>query len=68
VRLPQRSGLVIARLKGIAEATAETFTVLDSHIEVQPGWLEPLMQRITESPSTVVMPMIDTIDAVTVRF
>eukprot|EP00047_Mylnosiga_fluctuans_P018827 m.75430 g.75430 ORF g.75430 m.75430 type:complete len:574 (-) comp7817_c0_seq2:3372-5093(-) len=60
VRLPKRSGLVIARLAGIEAAQAETFTILDSHIEVQPGWLEPMMQRITESPTTVVMPIIDT--------
>ena len=43
VRLPRRSGLVVARLKGIEEAKGEVFVVLDSHIEVQPVWLEPLV-------------------------
>jgi polypeptide N-acetylgalactosaminyltransferase len=35
VRLPKRSGLVHARLRGIAESTTETFVILDSHIEVR---------------------------------
>lgn len=59
LRLAVRSGLVIARLTGAKAATAQTFTVLDSHIEVQPGWLEPLMQRIAHDPSHVLMPMVD---------
>lgn len=32
-----------------------------SHIEVQPGWLEPIMQRIFEEPKAVIMPQIDSI-------
>lgn len=68
VRLPQRSGLVKARLRGAEEARGETITVLDSHIEVQPGWLEPLMQRIAEKRTTVVMPIIDSIKPTTFEF
>eukprot|EP00040_Diaphanoeca_grandis_P030364 m.179399 g.179399 ORF g.179399 m.179399 type:complete len:638 (+) comp31973_c0_seq1:195-2108(+) len=59
VRQPSRKGLVQARLKGAEIATAETFTVLDSHIEVQPGWLPPLMRRMKDHPERVLMPMID---------
>eukprot|EP00052_Salpingoeca_macrocollata_P010883 m.84081 g.84081 ORF g.84081 m.84081 type:complete len:558 (-) comp17769_c0_seq2:57-1730(-) len=59
VRQPQRSGLVRARLRGAMEATAETFTILDSHIEVSPGWLEPLMFEISKDRRNVVMPMVD---------
>lgn len=62
VRQPIRSGLVKARLRGIEEATAETFTILDSHIEVEEGWCEPIMQRIMGDPSRVIMPQIDGID------
>lgn len=62
-RQPERLGLVKARLRGVEEATAETFTVLDSHIEAQTGWLEPLMQQIADSPHSVVMPMIDSTDS-----
>ena len=64
-RQPARLGLVKARLRGVTEATAETFTVLDSHIETQKGWLEPLMQQIADSPHSVVMPMIDSTDSAT---
>jgi polypeptide N-acetylgalactosaminyltransferase len=46
LRQPKRMGLVLARMKGAEVATAETFTVLDSHVEVQEGWLPPLMARM----------------------
>eukprot|EP00049_Salpingoeca_infusionum_P024853 m.17346 g.17346 ORF g.17346 m.17346 type:complete len:572 (-) comp7417_c0_seq1:347-2062(-) len=57
-----RSGLVKARLRGIQESTADTFTVLDSHIEVEEGWCEPLMERIKGDRRRVLMPQIDGID------
>ncbi|EGD79787.1 hypothetical protein PTSG_10772 [Salpingoeca rosetta] len=62
VRQPHRSGLVKARLRGIKEARAKTFIVLDSHIEVQPGWLEPLMHNLAEGRNKMVMPQIDSIN------
>jgi len=67
-RLPTRSGLVIARLTGIHKATAETFVVLDSHIECQPQWLEPLMHRISQGKNHVVMPIIDSINPETFEY
>ncbi len=67
-RLPQRSGLVKARLRGAQEARASTFTVLDSHIEVQDGWLEPLMARIKDDPTRVLMPNVDSINARTFEY
>ena len=36
VRLAQRSGLVVARLRGSAEATAEIFVVLDRCVAAYP--------------------------------
>ncbi|EDQ87587.1 uncharacterized protein MONBRDRAFT_37866, partial [Monosiga brevicollis MX1] len=62
VRQSHRSGLVEARLRGIREARAPTFIVLDSHIEVQPGWLEPLLDNLRQNPHNMVMPQIDSID------
>eukprot|EP00043_Microstomoeca_roanoka_P006139 m.60529 g.60529 ORF g.60529 m.60529 type:complete len:702 (+) comp13290_c0_seq2:77-2182(+) len=62
VRQSERSGLVKARLRGIKEARAQTFIVLDSHIEVQPGWLEPLMQNLAGGRNKMVMPQIDSIN------
>lgn len=34
---------------------------LDSHIEVNQGWIEPLLDRIKENRSNIVMPIIDII-------
>lgn len=68
VRQKSRMGLVKARLRGAEEALAETFTVLDSHIEVQDGWLPPLMRRLKDNPQRVLMPMIDSLNAETLTF
>ena len=35
LRLPERSGLIRARLAGIVEASAQILTFLDSHCEVE---------------------------------
>ena len=65
--LAGRNGLMRARNIGAALATGKTVTFLDSHIEVNAGWLEPLMGRIAEGWSDgierVVVPAIDAIEA-----
>eukprot|EP00005_Dracoamoeba_jomungandri_P003799 CAMPEP_0174256172 /NCGR_PEP_ID=MMETSP0439-20130205/5434_1 /TAXON_ID=0 /ORGANISM="Stereomyxa ramosa, Strain Chinc5" /LENGTH=620 /DNA_ID=CAMNT_0015338673 /DNA_START=256 /DNA_END=2118 /DNA_ORIENTATION=- len=63
VRAPERLGLMGARTLGAKTATGETVTFLDSHIEANPGWAEPLLARIAEDRRHVVMPVIDTIFA-----
>jgi polypeptide N-acetylgalactosaminyltransferase len=68
IRLKERSGLVVARLKGIEAATGEVFVVLDSHIEVQEGWLEPMLFRIGQDRRVVVMPQIDSHNQETLGF
>ncbi|EZG69128.1 glycosyltransferase family protein [Gregarina niphandrodes] len=65
LRLPERRGLVQARLSGAKIAKAPIFVVLDSHIEVGQGWLEPLVKRLAESPKSVVFPQIMSLDPVT---
>lgn len=62
VRQGSRTGLMRARVAGARRATAETLTFLDSHIDCQEGWLEPLMARIGEDRKHVVMPIIDGLD------
>lgn len=67
LRLPERRGLVQARISGAKVAKAPIFVVLDSHIEVNPGWLEPQLKRLTESPKSVVFPQILSINPETME-
>lgn len=61
IRLRIHKGLIVARSIGFDAATGKTLTILDSHCEVQEGWLEPLMSRIGEDRTVVAMPVIGTI-------
>ncbi|CAN9503989.1 unnamed protein product [Ophioblennius macclurei] len=62
IRTKRREGLVRARLIGATYATGDVLTFLDCHCECVPGWIEPLLERIGENASTIVCPVIDTID------
>uniref|UniRef100_A0A1A9WWG0 Polypeptide N-acetylgalactosaminyltransferase n=1 Tax=Glossina brevipalpis TaxID=37001 RepID=A0A1A9WWG0_9MUSC len=63
VRLKNRLGLIRARLAGARNATGDVLIFLDAHCEANIGWCEPLLQRIKESRSSVLVPIIDVIDA-----
>lgn len=58
-----RMGLIRARLAGARLAKGDVLVFLDAHCEGVVGWLEPLLQRIKESRSSVLVPIIDVIDA-----
>ena len=45
-RSEERLGLIRARLRGAEEASGDTMTFLDSHIEATRGRLEPLLAEI----------------------
>ncbi|XP_035829500.1 polypeptide N-acetylgalactosaminyltransferase 13-like, partial [Aplysia californica] len=68
VRTQQRSGLIRARLAGAEVATGDVLVFLDSHCEVNTGWLEPLLGRIQEDRTAVLCPEIDLIDKTTLQY
>lgn len=65
---PRRLGLIRARAFGAEHATGDVLVFLDSHCEATTGWLEPMLERIHADRTTVVCPMIDSINDHTMDF
>ena len=62
IRLPERAGLITARLEGAKKATSEVIIFLDSHTEANVNWLPPLLDPISQDYRTAVCPFIDVVD------
>lgn len=68
LRMPQRAGLVRARLAGVKIAKGDALVFLDAHCECTQGWLEPLLARVQEAPKIAVCPVIDIINTETFAY
>ena len=53
-RNQNRSGLIRSRLVGAQEASGDTLTFLDAHIEATNGWLVPLLNEVKKNRSAYV--------------
>lgn len=61
IRLNKREGLIRARLAGAKAARANTLVFLDAHVEVNTGWLEPLLNQIKTNDKVVAVSQMDVI-------
>ncbi|XP_076465603.1 polypeptide N-acetylgalactosaminyltransferase 13-like [Babylonia areolata] len=59
VRLPDRVGLIRARLEGFKHVTAQVVSFFDSHMEVNVDWLQPLLVEIKKNRQTIAMGHLD---------
>ncbi|RUS72227.1 hypothetical protein EGW08_020000, partial [Elysia chlorotica] len=67
VRLPERKGLINARLRGVEVSSAPVLVFLDSHIECFKGWIESMLIRIAKNPRAVIFPVLEGIDKETFK-
>lgn len=68
VRTAKREGLIRARLFGAGMARGDVLIFLDSHVEANIGWLEPLIEVVQENKTDIACPMIDLINADTMIY
>ncbi|OWF46857.1 Polypeptide N-acetylgalactosaminyltransferase 4 [Mizuhopecten yessoensis] len=67
-RAQKRLGTMGSRVVGTKMAKGDVVVFLDSHDEVNVGWLEPLLHELSKNGTAIVQPSIDTVDAQTFEY
>ena len=57
-----------ARVLGCTEAKGPVLIVMDSHVEVAIGWLQPLLDPIARNPNMIVLPAVETLKPQTLEY
>lgn len=63
-----RVGLIKARMFGCMNAQGPALVFMDAHIEVTPGWLEPLLDPLTKNAFSSTVPVVDALDPDTLEY
>lgn len=63
-----RMGLIWSRNEAARLASGHYLLFLDSHCEVNVGWLEPLLERLVQNSCLAVSPLLDPIDPETLDY
>uniref|UniRef100_A0AAZ3PM70 Polypeptide N-acetylgalactosaminyltransferase n=1 Tax=Oncorhynchus tshawytscha TaxID=74940 RepID=A0AAZ3PM70_ONCTS len=61
VRNSKREGLIRARIHGWNAATAPVVGFFDAHVEFNTAWAEPILTRVKEDHTRIILPAIDNI-------
>lgn len=68
IRNVRREGLIRSRLTAARAASGQVLVFVDSHVEVNHGWLPPLLDVIRRNRSRVVAPLVDSVDPRTIDY
>ena len=62
LRNKEREGLIRARMIGARQAKGDILIFLDAHVEVNVGWLEPLVAEIVQDRTRIAVPYVAQIE------
>uniref|UniRef100_A0A8C7WSD1 Glycosyltransferase 2-like domain-containing protein n=1 Tax=Oryzias sinensis TaxID=183150 RepID=A0A8C7WSD1_9TELE len=68
IQSTRRLGVGGCRTMAAAKAKGQVLVFMDSHCECHEGWLEPLLERVSQDRSRVVSPVMDVIDWQTFQY